>query len=752
MRLLLFYLTFLPLSSLAQFGFVQDTTNLNVEVIKNGIQQKFPWVGGLNYCQFSNIDLDLDGTLDLFIYDQSGDKVLTFLQKGGAGVMDFEYAPSYEESFNDISPKLEDWVLLVDYDGDGQMDIFSPSSGGIRVLRNTALETGGLSFELETPALPSTIYGNISGVYASTGDIPSFVDVDFDGDIDVLSFYLNGSCVRYYKNLCQETYGHSDSLFYETVSVCYGNFQEANSTNIITLNSCCSSQVPNPQMGVNERPVGNHTDRHVGSTVLALDLDADNMMDLVLGDVSYNSLTMLMNGGTTPNTNSAMISQDNAFPSYDVPVNLPVFPAAFYVDVNNDNVRDLLVSPMTSSGTQNYQSNWFYRNTGADNFPVFEHQQNDFLQAEMIDYGSGALPVFFDHNGDGLKDLLVSIRAKYNPNNGNYESKIAYYENTGTAVMPQFTFITDDYQGLSAVAGGGNLYLYPTFGDLDGDLDEDLLLGSYNGLIYYFENTGGIGNPAVFTSYSVLENQLGDTINEGVLNVPKLVDLNRDFLVDLVLRKRNGQLSYYKNVGTLAAPMFELQTTALGGVDVSTSWSIEGIAIPEFVDIEDEYHLVIGSKSGYVHYYNDIEGNLGGTFNLAEDLLDDILIGEFTAPAITDLDGDNKLEMVLGNDRGGLALFESAIITDVGLTEETIAFNIYPNPAENYFEINFSQFNYNLSGQVEYSLLDITGKEVANGKILKSQMLVDCSTIGKGIYILNINLPNKTLSQKLVLQ
>jgi hypothetical protein len=66
----------------------------------------------------------------------------------------------------------------------------------------------------------------------------------------------------------------------------------------------------------------------------------------------------------------------------------------------------------------------------------------------MIEVGSAALPVFFDHNGDGLKDLLISQHAWFNPGTLQNESRIAYYENTGTQANPEFTFITNDYQGI----------------------------------------------------------------------------------------------------------------------------------------------------------------------------------------------------------------------------------------------------------------------------------------------------------------
>ncbi len=756
MKALLCVVVFFPLMCSAQFGFEQDITNSNIEVIKDGIAQKYPWAGGLDYCHYSNIDLDLDGVDDLFIFDKTCNKILTFLQKGTTGVSDFEYAPEYEKVFESITPALYGWVLLVDYDGDGRNDIFSSAPGGGIVYRNVSTVSSGLSFELETTSLPSTLTYNgntqASAVYASQADIPAIVDVDGDGDLDVLAFYL-GSCVRYYKNLCQETYGHSDSLFFKTVNVCYGNFEEANSTNVINLNTCCSQQPDNPEsVTAPERPVIDNQDRHAGSTLLGLDLDADHMTDLIIGDISYNTLTMLMNGGTAPNTNVSMVSQDNNYPSYDTPVDLPIFPGAFYVDVNNDEIRDLLVSPNSTTGANNFNGNWYYKNTGQDNFPDFEFQQDDFLQGNMIDYGTGALPVLFDHNGDGLKDLLVSIKAKYDETNGNYESKIAYYENTGTATNPQFTFVTDDYQNLSSLNGGSNLYFYPTFGDLDGDGDEEMLLGEYDGDIMIFDNIAGSGNPAVFSNGAVLTDNLGATINEGLLIVPKLVDMDRDGALDLVLGKRNGKLSYYRNTGNLTNYSFTLQTTTFGGVDVSEYWTIEGMAVPEFIDIESTYHLVIGSKSGYLHYYDDIEGNLNGNFDLVDSTLEDIYTGQYSAPAIADLDGDDKLEMILGNQRGGVGLFESVDIATIGLEELDIELNIYPNPAQKQFTIDLSQSSIQLYKKGQYSLIDITGRQVFSSNINHSQTVVDCSNLSSGIYILKIDLGSKQITRKMIIE
>ena len=750
MKFLIPLILFFPIFSFGQFGFQQDTTNTNIQVIKNGIQQKHPWVGGLDYCQYSNIDLDFDGVADLLIFDKTTNKILTFLQKGATGVTDFEYAPSYEKAFEeDIDAKFIGWFLLADYNLDGKPDIFTARPGGIRVYKNTSSVATGLSFEVASSFLSTTVNGNFEFIFSSQSSIPALDDIDNDGDLDILSFYL-GSCVRYYKNMSNETYGNSDSLIFKTVNVCYGDFQESADDNTISLNSCCGPQVNDPEFVFNERPLLNLDDRHSGgSTLLSLDLDGDQMKDLIIGDALYRNLTMLMNGGTQPNTIISMVSQDNLY----LGLQLPNMPGTFHVDVNNDNIRDLLVSPSAVLGAQNYKSNWYYKNDGADDFPDFQFQQNDFLQSEMIDFGSGALPVLFDHNGDGLQDLLVSIKAKYNLINGSTASRIAYYENTGTATNPEFTLITEDYMNLASLGGGGNWYFYPAFGDLDGDGDEDMVLGENVGNFKYFENTAGAGNPAAFANFTIITDNNASVINEGNLSVPKLVDLNRDGKLDLILGKRSGKLSYYENIGTSTNFEFELKTATLGNVDVSEYWINVGFAIPEFLDVDNEYHLIVGSKSGALHYYDQIEGNLASSFHLVDTALEDIYIGDFSAPAIADFDGDGRFEMILGNQRGGVALFKSAPIVELGLTTYDIELNIYPNPADQHFIIDLSESGVKAINKASFTLIDMTGKEVIQEQLISKNMTkVNTDKLGRGLYVLRIYLNNQLITKRIVLE
>jgi len=79
-----------------------------------------PWVGGLKACQFSELDLNLDGTRDLFIFDRLGNRIVTFINDGTVGTVDYRHAPQYQSKF----PDIQNWALTADYNCDGKMDLF----------------------------------------------------------------------------------------------------------------------------------------------------------------------------------------------------------------------------------------------------------------------------------------------------------------------------------------------------------------------------------------------------------------------------------------------------------------------------------------------------------------------------------------------------------------------------------------------------------------------------------------------------
>lgn len=706
----------------------------SIEVIHNGLLKEYPWVGGINAAQFSTIDLNNDTIDDLLIFDRTGDKVLTFLKSGA----NYEYAPQYEADF----PTLKSWVLLRDYNCDGLKDIFSYVPGGIGVWKNTS-SGGNLSFiEVTDPYIRSLQYNFSPNLFVSKVDIPDINDIDGDGDLDVLTFGVIGSRVEYHKNLRVEMGYHCDSLVFEMKNSCWGHFLETGSnTNTCLLFDTCStnSNVNNPEK---------NQLKHTGSTILSLDLNNDNVTDILLGDVSFNNIVALTNDNSGVNMNTSFMTQDTVFPSYNTSINLNLFPATFYEDINNDNIKDLIVSTNTQDNSENTNSVWLYENNGTNTQPNFNYIENNFIQKEMIEYGRSAYPVLFDYNNDGLLDLFVSSFGKFDANLINhYASKIALYENIGSISEPIFDLITEDFGGFSTL--GLERALYPTFSDLDGDNDIDIILGNYDGKLNFIENTSNV--LGIMTFGSSLNQVLDDNntpIDIGASAKPFLFDIDTDDDYDLIIGEERGNLNYYENVGDATSYSYRLQSETFGGIETSEFWTTIGNSIPFlYKNDSNETILFVGSERGDLFHYDSLDNNLTGSFN-GLDTIKSINRGPNAAPALGYLNTDSKLDLIIGNERGGLSFYYGKVgtapTTKISETEK-LDWSIFPNPFNETLMIQHS-----FTTNIEYLITDISGKVILNGTLDKNS--IQTKNLSKGIYLFVLKTEQGISTKKIIKQ
>ena len=109
----------------------------------------------------------------------------------------------------------------------------------------------------------------------------------------------------------------------------------------------------------------------------------------------------------------------------------------------------------------------------------------------------------------------------------------------------------------------------------------------------------------------------GTTISAGQYAAPQLFDLDNDGLLDLIIGKKTGELIYYRNEGTTAAPSFVLTNSMLGNIDIATV-TPDGYPVPHFFRHNNVTSLFLGAYDGKLRYYNNIDGNLasGNTFFL----------------------------------------------------------------------------------------------------------------------------------------
>jgi hypothetical protein len=741
--------------------------NVDIPVFISGDTLSNPWAGGLYNPQFSDIDLNNDGIKDIFIFDRASNSILTFINAGTPGQIEYTYSPHHESLF----PKMWRWTLLVDYNCDGLEDIFTFErfSGGISVFRNDFNPTNGLSFSSKD----SILWDQGSGLSILPGfyDVPALSDVDNDGDIDILLF--NGSAkVDYYRNLSIENYGNCDSLIYVKENECWGNFIESAINNGVTLGISCkkgkqaepnrwimqnqgseqTQKIEYPsaiKTGLNPRNETTQKSRHIGgSSILAADLDSDGDKDVILGDLGANRMVMLTNGGDSIFAN--MVEKDTSFPTNTLAVDLFSFPIAFQLDVDNDNLDDIIAS--TSLGGQNMDNCLLYKNVGTPDTSIFSYQTHSFLQGQMIDAGSGSAPVLFDFDGDNLKDLVIGNHGYLDIDSNEFIGALTSYKNAGTLETPQFEFSSRDFAGLAQYHFQN---LHTTFGDLDDDGDEDLLIGDASGQIRYFENTGGPGNPALF---SMLDSNFMD-IDVGSFSTPQLVDVNHDELLDLLIGERSGNVNYFENTGTISSPNFELTTDFFGEVDVRVGFSNTGFSTPFLTSLHDSgpYFLLVGSESGQVFLFSNIDNNLTGAFNLITSQIEEMKVGEGSKIFCHEIDDDGKLECVVGNNRGGVAYFEALDTTISTFISENpvfpISFSIIPNPNDGYFNIEIKDGIIGKNWQM--AIFDILGKQLYRESIVQFQSnpSFQFHQFPPGVYLCQLISPNgDSRGQKFVIE
>ena len=612
-------------------------------VVLDGVALSTPWVGGLTAPQWSAFDADLDGDDDLFAFDRDGSRVLMFERIPGE---DLTLRWDWTEGW----PDMVDWCLLRDYNCDGKPDIFTSHQNGIRVFANTTQPGEGPSFDPE----PVTLFATFDLIGSDPSDLPviclgmdlpAIMDHDDDGDLDIITFTETASTLYRFEG--QTPCG----LDLECTNRCYGMLAEAAENNALFIGDDfeCSFNVENPGMVISGV---SRTGLHAGGALTSLQLEPGGPKDLIISDVTYpEALAVVLEVG--PSSLDSATYVDPTFPSNlygDQAVNLARFPAAFHLDVDQDGVRDLLFSPNTPLETNDDESVHFFRNTGTEDEPAWQFITDTYLQDGMIDLGRGAYPSFHDFDGDGLLDLAVANKERYEGVDQT-PAAVAVFRNAGTATEPQFDLVDLNWIALVDFQIESP---YPAFGDLDGDGDLDMVVGEKNGTLTLFERT---------------------------------------------------------SVGSWSKYISPIHGENWGNILVDNLLGINGYSVPALTPTSEGLRVFVANETGTVQDFGLASDNWDAELLEVNNAVFGGREGFRCAAAIADVDNDGLLDALVGIQNGGLISYSSStdtVIVDAGFLPAW-EWQVMPNPGRDAFRWRSAQ---PWSG--ELTAWSVTGKKVGH--------------------------------------
>jgi Ca2+-binding RTX toxin-like protein len=239
---------------------------------------------------------------------------------------------------------------------------------------------------------------------------------------------------------------------------------------------------------------------------------------------------------------------------------------------------------------------------------------------------------------------------------GSDQGYITYYQNTGTATAPTYVQVTGAANPLPAAYVGW--HATPHLVDIDNDGDLDLFSGDTTGEYRYWENTG-TASAAVFTERTGTANPLSGIQHASYSN-PAFVDLDNDGDLDLVALS-SDRLDYYVNSGTASAPVF-----TLAGANPLAGFAAGGThgGTIDFYDVDADGDLdatigALGTDPRYLENTGSASSPVFVERTGAANRVAVVSVGGLvvSSPHFVDINGDGVIDLVTGEYAGNLRLF-----------------------------------------------------------------------------------------------
>jgi len=500
-----------------------------------------------------------------------------------------------------------------------------------------------------------TINGNSSVNPFNGGiEIPRYQFVDIDGDNDVdLFIFDRDTTLNFYKNEGTPT-APLFKLFstrYQGLNVRnWFKFADLDGDNDVDLFCGGDSQrvryykntgtLANPTFSLQlygvKTDVGDYMGSESASIPTIVDIDGDGDQDFLTGS-STGEITYYQNIGSAQNFNYKFITARFANILIVGGADDPKHGASsiMFGDIDGDNDKDLFWGDLFGL------SIYYIKNTGtAQNF---QWTTIDTNSPPPNYYFSGGfnMPGVYDIDSDGRNDFFIGVLIGSKTINN-----FVYYKNMGPLNNPSFSKITDNFI-LSADIGS---YSYPTLADIDNDGDKDMFIGCDRSVGFY-RNTGTSTAP----SYNLVDDSL--PLNISNFNyAPAIGDLDGDGKKDMVVGYYSlARLKYFRNTGTVANPVFTLTASQMDTMNLSQA------SAPCLADIDNDgdLDLLAGNSSGRITHYRNNGSAASFNFQFITNNFASVNVANDASPSLGDLDGDNDLDMLVGNRLGQIAFYRN---------------------------------------------------------------------------------------------
>ena len=666
------------------WDFTQEYASIPVSF--DSVECQVPWTTGYNYINPTFCDLDGDGDQDM-VFGSDWGRISYYRNAGSQSQPEFDYESDQIITLPEVEPQSQrsNAPSFVDIDNDGDFDLIV----GSYMQYPTSF---GRLFYFENTGSNTTyeftfIEDFFQGIELQTNSHPVFVDIDNDGDKDLfIGFVLPWTAPA------------GKLAFYE---------------NIGTPEQAIMDSITNNFYGID---LGNECHPSF------IDIDADGDYDMFLGDED-GRIHYYRNDGTPEVYEFTFVTDEYAG------VDVENIASPTFTDIDGDGDFDLFAGERSWGQDDRRGDINFYENTGTPDSAVFELLTQNFLS---VDIGNMAPVSFGDINNDTLLDMFI----------GDLDGNINYFSNTGTESNPAFTFETETFEGIAA-----NFQSRPTFGDLDRDGDLDMIVGrvSFNtGSLHLYQNDG---TPEV-PDYTLITSQyLGVEYERPD---PELIDIDNDGDLDMFVGHMDNQVIFWENHGSPNNPDFILTSENYLNTPLTNN-NQASICFGD-IDGDGDYDLLRGRRIEHtIDYYMNTGNASSPEFILEEQNFLGIVSIQTPEPALFDIDTDGDLDLFVGGFCGGVSFWRNNEVSAVdGRRQPAVGktFSLLPNYPNPFNAATTFSFNLSAAGNVSLKVFDITGREAASlvtGHLSLGQHSVvwDAEGCASGVYLVRLTVdPN----------